>query len=102
MKTRRSSSALLVSTWFGCGYSPIAPGTAGSLAACVIGVALRDGLAFAWWQFLALVAVGFAPAVWAATATARTTKMKGPQIVVVDEVLGQWIALAAALPFHWI
>lgn len=102
MKTTRSSAALLVSTWFGCGYSPVAPGTAGSLAAVVIGIALHEWLGFLWWEFLALVALGFGPAVWAATATARTSGIKDPQIVVVDEVLGQWIAIAAALPFHWV
>ena len=38
---------------------------------------------------------------WAATETARATKRKDPSIVVVDEVIGQWIALAGAQPFNW-
>jgi phosphatidylglycerophosphatase A len=97
----KSRVAALLSTWFGCGYSPFAPGTAGSLAGLAIGVTLHELAGFAWWHFLLLAAVGTAPAIWSATITARTSKLKDPQIVVVDEVLGQWIALAGAHPFNW-
>jgi phosphatidylglycerophosphatase A len=97
----KSSAAALLSTWFGCGYSPFAPGTAGSLAGLAIGVMLHEFAGFAWWHFLLLAALGTAPAIWSATVTARTLKLKDPQIVVIDEVLGQWIALAGAHPFNW-
>jgi phosphatidylglycerophosphatase A len=93
--------AVLFATWFGCGYSPFAPGTAGSAAALAIGYALHEYAGFVWWHFLLLAAVTFYPAVWAATVTARETKRKDPSIVVVDEVIGQWIALAGAQPFNW-
>jgi phosphatidylglycerophosphatase A len=97
----RPKPAILFATWFGCGYSPFAPGTVGSAAALAIGVALHEYAAFAWWHFLLLAAVTFYPAVAAATITARETKRKDPSIVVVDEVIGQWIALAGAHPFNW-
>jgi phosphatidylglycerophosphatase A len=93
--------ANLISTWFGCGYAPVAPGTAGSLAAIVIGIALHRARGFEGWLFLALAAVAFAPAVWAATRTARFLAKKDPGIVVVDEVIGQWIALAGAHSLNW-
>jgi phosphatidylglycerophosphatase A len=93
--------AALLSTWFGCGCSPIAPGTAGSLAALLIGIALHAYAGFAWWHFLLLAAIGFWPAVWAAGVTARVTGIEDPGFVVIDEVLGQWIALAGAHPFNW-
>jgi phosphatidylglycerophosphatase A len=96
-----SRVAALLSTWFGCGYAPFAPGTAGSLAGLAIGVALHEFAGFAWWHFVLLAAIGTAPAIWSATITARTLKLKDPQIVVIDEVLGQWIALAGAHPFNW-
>ena len=48
-----------------------------------------------------LAALAFAPAVWAATGTARALSAKDPQIVVIDEVIGQWIALAGAPLFNW-
>ena len=93
--------ANLISTWFGCGYAPTAPGTAGSLAGLAIGIALREAAEFRWWHFLLLSALSCVPAVWAATRTARSSGVKDPQRVVVDEVIGQWIALAGAHPFNW-
>src|ERR1039458_6798080 len=96
--------AIVVATWFGCGYAPKAPGTAGSLAALGIGIVLHEYAGFAWWHFLVLAAVVFVPATWAATVTAEVKQLKDPQIVVVDEVLGQWIALAgvgARAAYNW-
>jgi phosphatidylglycerophosphatase A len=43
-----------------------------------------------------LAIVSSAPAIWAAGETARQAGMKDPQFVVVDEVVGQWLALAGA------
>lgn len=103
MKTSpaRAKLANVISTWFGCGYAPVAPGTAGSLAGVAIGIALHQWWGFAGWEFVALAAAGFAPAVWAATRTARFLAKKDPGVVVVDEVIGQWIALAGAHPLNW-
>src|SRR5262249_42646177 len=42
-----------------------------------------------------------APARWAADVTARETGLKDPQIVVVDEVIGQWITLGGAMRLNW-
>ena len=80
---------------------PAAPGTAGSLAALAIGILLHEYAGFTGWHFLVLAAVLFVPATWAATITAQVTHLKDPQIVVVDEVLGQWIALAGARTLNW-
>jgi phosphatidylglycerophosphatase A len=41
------------------------------------------------------------PAIWAAGETARQAKIKDPQFVVVDEVVGQWLALAGARALNW-
>jgi phosphatidylglycerophosphatase A len=98
---KKNSVALLVATWFGCGHSPIAPGTAGSLAALVIGIVLHEFAGFAPWHFAVLAAVLLVPAVWAAGETARIKQLKDPQIVVVDEVIGQWIAMAGASTLNW-
>jgi len=93
--------AILLATWFGCGYSPFAPGTAGSLAALAIAILLHEFAGASGWHFLVMAAVLFLPAVWAAGVTAEVKKLKDPQIVVVDEVIGQWIALAGARPLNW-
>lgn len=96
----RIKAAKLVATWFGCGYAPAGPGTAGSLAALAIAWLL---VRYAGWQplwFVALVLVATAPAIWAAGVTARALNLKDPGVVVVDEVVGQWLALAGARPLN--
>jgi len=93
--------ASLVATWFGCGYAPRAPGTAGSLAALAMAALLQEFAGFRWWHLVLLAAVLFPFAVWAATETSRALGRKDPSVVVVDEVVGQWIALAGAHSFHW-
>lgn len=97
----RLTIANLVSTWFGCGRSPVAPGTAGSAAAVAIAILLHRYAGFVWWQFLLMAAVLFFPAVWAAGVSARAAGIEDPGFVVVDEVLGQWIALAGARTLNW-
>jgi phosphatidylglycerophosphatase A len=98
MKTR---IAIAISTWFGCGYSPKAPGTVGAAAGLLLGVVLHEYAGFGWWHFVVLSAVAFGPFVWAADVTARVLKLDDPQIVVADEVIGTWIALAGAHQLNW-
>ena len=93
----KNSVARALATWFGCGYSPIAPGTVGAAAAVAIAW-------FANWQPTAnLIAGAIAGVVgiWAATTEARRTGRKDPGQIVIDEVAGQWITLAGATAFHW-
>ena len=52
-------------------------------------------------EFGALALVVSAPAIWAAGETARQAGMKDPQFVVVDEVVGQWLALTGARTRNW-
>ena len=92
--------AFAIATWFGCGYAPFAPGTAGSLAA--LGIAYL--LSTAGWRplhFAALALVMLPVGIWSATITAQVSGAKDPSIVVVDEVLGQWITLAGATALNW-
>jgi phosphatidylglycerophosphatase A len=99
--TIRDNLANAISTWFGCGYSPKAPGTAGSAAA--IGIALVIDHYFGWrpLSYTILAAAVTGPAIWAAGETARLADLEDPQIVVVDEVVGQWLALAGARVLNW-
>lgn len=91
-----SSFARLIATWFGCGYFPKSPGTAGSLGAIVVAAPLAIHAGWTPLTFAGLSAVALLPAIWAADRTARDMGSKDPQIVVVDEVVGQWIALTGA------
>lgn len=97
----RNSFAAAFATWFGCGYAPVAPGTVGSLAAILIAIliALYAPIAPPWFALLA-IAVSV-PGMWAAGVAARTRGIKDPGFVVVDEVVGQWLALAGARSLNW-
>ncbi len=92
--------AWIFGTWFGCGFSRFAPGTVGSLAAVVIAWPLSR-LGFGRLQFLILAVALLYPAILAAGRVASLSARKDPQVVVIDEVLGQWLTLAGALRFDW-
>ncbi len=92
----RSHVSFLIGTWFGCGYAPKAPGTVGSVAAILIAWPLIS-LGFNNVGFAALSLAALPLAILAAGVVAIETGRKDPQIVVVDEVLGQWLTLAGAI-----
>jgi phosphatidylglycerophosphatase A len=98
---RQNPGAFLIATWFGCGFTPVAPGTAGSLAALVIAMGLYYFGGYGRGVLLLLTAILLGPGIWAAGVVARQTNQTDPQIVVVDEVIGQWITLAGAATFTW-
>ncbi len=92
-----------IALWFGAGKLPRAPGTWGSLAA----------LPFAWLIVeatgtplsLLLAALVLLPiGVWASALHSERTNTHDAGEIVVDEVAGQWIALAVAplSPLGWI
>jgi phosphatidylglycerophosphatase A len=93
--------AFWFATWFGCGLVPKAPGTAGALGALLVAwpLAFYHHWPPLWFGTLALVIL--LPAIQSATAVANGTGRKDPQIVVVDEVVGQWITLAGATQLNW-
>jgi phosphatidylglycerophosphatase A len=83
--------ALFVSTVAGVGYAPVAPGTFGSAAAIPIFVLLSrlDPLLYSL-TVVALVFLG----IWAADMTEAIFGRKDDGRIVIDEVVGQLIALA--------
>ncbi len=95
------SPARLLATFFGCGYSPAAPGTAGSAAAILLAVLAERWAHLPPWTFGVAAAAIVAPSVWSAGVTAREMGRKDPSVVVVDEVVGQWLALAGAHTLNW-
>ena len=101
MTSLSKAAARAIATWFGCGYSPVGPGTAGSLAAILIAVVLHSAYGAERGTFLILAALLLAPGIWAADVVARLEQRSDPGIVVVDEVIGQWIALAGASTLNW-
>jgi phosphatidylglycerophosphatase A len=87
--------AYVLATWFGCGLVPLAPGTAGTLGAIPLYLAIRPGgPVVVLLVASALAVVG----VWAAGHVVRHTGESDPQIVVIDEVVGVLVTLAASTP----
>jgi len=91
-----SALARLVGTFFYVGYVPKGPGTAGSLGALAVAWALHAYLGISGACLALFGVLLIAPAIWAAGRMAKDTGSKDPQIVVIDEVVGQWITLAGA------
>lgn len=87
--------ATLLATGLGSGYSPIAPGTAGTVVGLIFYWPLR-GLPIG--GQLASTALLFVAGVWVSTYVADRVGRKDPGVVVVDEVVGMWVTLAF-LPF---
>ena len=87
--------AKLIATWFGLGLIPVAPGTWGSLGGLAVAWVLVQYAGWPPWSLGLLAIILTAPGIWAAEHTATAAGKKDPGIVVVDEVLGQWLTLAA-------
>jgi phosphatidylglycerophosphatase A len=80
----------IVATAFGAGYSPIAPGTAGSAVGLLLFWPLhRLPIAAQVGAVIALYLVGVA----ASTRVARGLGVEDPGLVVVDEVVGMWTSM---------
>ena len=91
--TGTDRAGVAVGTFLGAGYSPLGPGTVGSALTVLIAVALgpvSNGL-----LLLAAAALLYAPACWAAGVCEQVFAQKDPGRVVIDEVVGQTITLAA-------
>jgi phosphatidylglycerophosphatase A len=90
--------ALMLATWFGAGLCPLAPGTAGTLAALPV---------FFLWNnapLISRVMILFfltGMAVWAAGRCEISTQMRDPSVVVIDEVTG-FLLTMVLLPFTWL
>jgi phosphatidylglycerophosphatase A len=88
-------AATVVATGLGSGFSPVAPGTAGSLVGLVLFWPMREASPPVQ---VAAILVGFVVGVYASTIVARNLGRKDPGLVVWDEVVGMWTTLAL-LPF---
>ncbi|MCL2824486.1 MAG: phosphatidylglycerophosphatase A [Polyangiaceae bacterium] len=94
---KRVPVSFWIATWFGCGLSPIAPGTVGAVGSIPICLLLMK------YGPIALVAAALLLTVVGIFVSARlaaATYCKDPQIVVIDEVAGMCLTMAFA-PANW-
>lgn len=82
-------AARFVAAGFGSGYSPFAPGTAGSIAAVLAGGWLLS------WSVWAVAAAALLATLGGYIAVERARVEGDPGWVTIDEFAGQWIALLA-------
>lgn len=101
---RQEARLLLAHPWgwiasgFGSGFSPWAPGTAGSAVAVGL-FALSGAYSWAWWLHLAILVAAFGLGVLASDWTCRELATDDASAIVMDEWVGQWLTLAAGAAF---
>ncbi len=95
----------LILTFFGSGYFPVAPGTAGSLASLGVGALLWFQIPQPWQAFLfpVLTLLSMAGCVIPGKKIHAIFGRKDPGAVVIDEAAGQYAALSVLpwLPPTW-
>lgn len=92
----KTKTAFILGTWFGSGKAPVASGTFGSLAALPFGWAM---MYYTNWMVLTAAAILiYFIGVWCADVIMKETNTEDPGLIVIDEVVGQWIPLTIA-PF---
>ena len=91
-----SHPAALIATWGGAGRLPWWPGTWGSAAALPFAWVIHS----TWGSAGMFVAAGlvFIAGLWASAVVAKNLGQKDPGEIVVDEVVGMWIAVALVPP----
>src|SRR5262245_8250975 len=82
--------ATVIATGLGSGYSPVAPGTAGSAVGLLLFWPMRH---LPGTVLVGLVLLVSAAGVAAGTRVARRVGLEDPGLVVVDEVAGMWVTL---------
>jgi phosphatidylglycerophosphatase A len=85
-------------TWFGCGRSPVAPGTVGTLGALPLYLLLSRLSPPLYWSSVAMVA---AAGYWASGKMAEQLGDDDPSCVVIDEVAGSLVALGLVRGRGW-
>ena len=82
-----------IATIFGIGYLRPAPGTWGSLVALILAILLLEtfGIVEFLFALLLICLIGW----WATSDYLKQSETKDPSEVIIDELIGQWIA---ALP----
>ncbi|NPV83847.1 MAG: phosphatidylglycerophosphatase A [Candidatus Aminicenantes bacterium] len=91
--------AKVISTFFGIGLFPLAPGTLASLAMVVLYKYYLHRLS--WPLYLAVLFLVIAAGVYFSSIYARSLNLKDPGKVVIDEVAGQLLAVFLLRP-DWV
>ena len=95
------SLTLFFATGAGTGYSPVGPGTAGSIPGLLLAWILFAPLwRYSWRDFILVFGVLFAAACWIADRAERIFGVRDDPRIVIDEVLGM-VAAMFLIPTDW-
>ena len=90
--------SLILSTWFGIGLLPVAPGTFGTIAAFPLVFGLTCfGTVFG----VFIIVMGVAVAIWASALSEELLCDSDPSEIVIDEVVG-FLLTMFLLPLSWL
>jgi len=95
LSTIKEKTIVFAATWGLIGFSPIAPGTMGSIAA--IPLCLMISVMDAPWNMICLLTL-ISVSIWIAHGAEKVIGQRDPGLIVIDEVCGMAVALFA-LPF---
>lgn len=97
--TSPSRHGVAVATAFGLGSLPGAPGTAGSLVSVGLFAGLQYALEGGVLQFAYLLVLAWLVplALWSTEHALRRWSGTDPQVIVIDEIVGQWVTYAGLL-----
>ncbi|MBN2370685.1 MAG: phosphatidylglycerophosphatase A [Vicinamibacteria bacterium] len=90
---------MVMATGLGSGYSPIAPGTMGSVVGLLLFLPLMKRSIIV--QISSIAALLFL-AIVSATVVSRRVGRKDPRIVVIDEWVGIWVTLVGQTMTPWL
>ena len=97
ISTKASRLQVLVATFFGAGFSPVAPGTVGSLAALPLAfVLLHMEIVLATLTVIGLFFLGL----WSENHLEKVSGQHDAQMIVIDEVVG--VSVSALLLSWWL
>ena len=94
--------ACILATGFGCGYAPVASGTAGSLAGLILYLLLGR---YSFWANLLFIVFLFGVGVYVSGLAERSFQRIDPGEIVIDEILGMVLVLSllpAATYGYWL
>jgi len=88
-----------LSTGFGAGLSPVAPGTVGTLVAVPLYYFISD---LSWQIYLLIVLVGFFTGIYLCQQTADALGVHDHGGIVWDEIIGYWITMSLVPDASWL
>ena len=88
MNTFCQRAVLFCVTGAGAGYIPRLPGTAGTVLAIPLSLALNRFAAINLTLAILILVASICSAIWLSTKAANILKQKDPQVIVIDEIVG--------------